>query len=83
MTKLEQIEKLKEELFETNVYSLEYVALLDKIIVLQYEYNSDENCSYYYKSLPEAKHKARCVADDCYNEAFGEESVYNYNGMAI
>ena len=83
MTKLEQIEKLKEELFETNVYSLEYVALLDKIIVLQYEYNSDENCSYYYRCLPEAKHKARCVADDCYNEAFGEESVYNYNGMAI
>ena len=32
MTKLEQIEKLKEQLFETNVYSLEYVELLDKII---------------------------------------------------
>ena len=83
MTKLEQIEKLKEELFETNVYSLEYVELLDKIIVLQYEYNSDENCSFYHRCLPSAKHKARCLADDCYNEAFGGKSVYNYNGMAI
>lgn len=83
MTKLEQIEKLKEQLFETNVYSLEYVELLDKIIVLQYEYNSDENCSFYYRCLPAYKHKARCIADDCYNEAFGGKSVYNYNGMAI
>jgi hypothetical protein len=83
MIKLEQIEKLKEQLFEINVYSLEYVELLDEIIVLQYEYNSDENCSFYYKCLPSAKHKARCIADDCYNEAFGSKSVYNYNGMAI
>jgi hypothetical protein len=83
MTKLEQIEKLKEELFETNVYSLEYVALLDKIIVMQYEYNSDENCSYYYKSLPETKHKARCRNDESYNEAFGGKEVYNYCGYAI
>ena len=73
MTKLEQIEKLKEELFETNVYSLEYVSLLDKIIVLEYQLNSDEDCNYYYKCSAEAKHSARCSADDCYNEAFGEE----------
>jgi hypothetical protein len=83
MTKLEQIEKLKEQLFEINVYSLEYVELLDEIIVLQYEYNSDENCSFYYRCSPSTKHKARCIADDCYNEAFGGKSVYNYNGMAI
>ena len=83
MTIQKKLETLREKLFETNVYSLEYVSLLDEIIVLQYEFNSDENCSYYYRCLPEAKHKARCLADDCYNEAFGENSFYNYHGIAI
>ena len=83
MTIQKQIETLKEELFDTNVYSLEYVSLLDKIIVLEYQLNSDEDCNYYYKCSAEAKHSARCSADDCYNEAFGEERFYNYNGIAI
>jgi len=83
MTKLERIEKLKKQLFEINVYSFEYVELLDEIIVLQYEYNTDENCSFYHKCLPFTKHKARCKADECYNEAFGDKSVYNYYGIAI
>ena len=83
MTIQKQIETLREELFDTNVYSLEYVSLLDKIIVLEYQLNSDENCNYYYKCSAEAKHSARCSADDCYNEAFGEERFYNYNGIAI
>jgi len=83
MTIQKQIETLREELFDTNVYSLEYVSLLDKIIVLEYQLNSDEDCNYYYKCSAEAKHSARCSADDCYNEAFGEERFYNYNGIAI
>ena len=83
MTIQKQIETLREELFDTNVYSLEYVSLLDKIIVLEYQLNSDEDCNYYYKCSSEAKHSARCSADDCYNEAFGEESFYNYHGMAV
>jgi hypothetical protein len=77
MTIQKQIETLREELFDTNVYSLEYVSLLDKIIVLEYQLNSDEDCNYYYKCSAEAKHSARCSADDCYNEAFGEERFYN------
>jgi hypothetical protein len=78
-----QIETLKEKLFDINVYSLEYVSLLDEIIVLQYQLNSDEfDCNYYYLCSGEAKHKARCLADDCYNEAFGQESFYNYYGIA-
>jgi hypothetical protein len=83
MTIQKQIETLREKLFDTNVYSLEYVSLLDQIIVLEYQLNSNENCNYYYKCSAEAKHSARCSADDCYNEAFGEERVYNYNGIAI
>ena len=83
MTIQKQIETLREKLFDTNVYSLEYVSLLDKIIVLEYQLNSDEDCNYYYKCSAETKHSARCSADDCYNEAFGEERFYNYNGIAI
>jgi hypothetical protein len=83
MTIQKQIETLREKLFDINVYSLEYVSLLDKIIVLEYQLNSDENCNYYYKCSAEAKHSARCSNDECYNEAFGEERVYNYNGIAI
>jgi hypothetical protein len=83
MTIQKQIETLKEKLYDINVYSLEYVSLLDEIIVLQYQLNSDEDCSYYYKSSARSKHLARCLADDCYNEAFGEDSFYNYNGIAI
>ena len=49
MTIQKQIETLKEKLFDTNVYSLEYVSLLDQIIVLGYQLNSDEfDCNYYY-----------------------------------
>jgi hypothetical protein len=84
MTIQKQIETIREKLFDINVYSLEYVSLLDEIIVLQYQLNSDElDCKYYYKCSAEAKHKARCVADDCYNEAFGEKLFYNYHGIAI
>jgi pantothenate kinase-related protein Tda10 len=84
MTIQKQIETLKEKLFDINVYTLKYVSLLDEIIVLQYQLNSEEfNCNYYYKCSAEAKHKARCLADDCYDEAFGEELVYNYHGIAI
>ena len=84
MTIQKQIETLKEKLFDINVYSLEYVSLLDEIIVLQYQLNSNEfDCNYYYLCSGESKHKARCLADDCYNEAFGQESFYNYHGIAI
>jgi hypothetical protein len=83
MTIQKQIETLREKLFDTNVYTLEYVSLLDEIIVLEYQLNSDEDCSHYHLCSGEAKHKARCLADDCYNEAFGEESFYSYHGIAI
>jgi len=83
MTIQKQIETLREKLFDTNVYSLEYVSLLDKIIVLEYQLNSDEDSSYYYICSAEAKHSARCANDDCYNEVFGGKRVYNYNGIAI
>jgi hypothetical protein len=83
MTKQEKINFLKEKLYDINVYSLEYVSLLDEIIVLQYELNSDENCNNYYKCSAKTKHKARCLADECYNEAFGEEPYYKYFNYAI
>jgi hypothetical protein len=83
MTIQKQIETLREKLFETNVYSLEYITLLDEIIVLQYQLNSDEDSSYYYVCSAEAKHSARCANDDCYNEVFGGKHVYNYKGIAI
>lgn len=83
-SKQNQIENLKEKLFDINVYSLEYVSLLDEIIVLQYQLNSDDfDSNYYYLCSAELKHKARCLADDCYNEAFGKKSFYNYHGMAV
>ena len=83
MTKQEKINILKEKLYDINVYSLEYVSLLDQIIVLQYELNSDEDCKYYYKCSARTKHEARCSADECYNEAFGEEPYYKYFNYAI
>ena len=83
MTKQEKINILKKKLYDINVYSLEYVSLLDQIIVLQYELNSDEDCKYYYKCSARTKHEARCSADECYNEAFGEEPYYKYFNYAI
>ena len=65
LTKTEQLqrEQLKESLFEINVYSLEYANTLDKIYLLNYKEDNNEEFKNYYKCSKTSIFNARSSVD--------------------
>ncbi len=65
-------EELKEKLYDTNVFSSEYIDLLDQIYLLNYKENTGEEFTNYHKCMEETKNKARSSVDSDWYEFMAE-----------
>jgi len=72
-TEIELREKLKQTLYDTNVFSLEYIQILDQMYLLNYKENNNEEFTNYYKCSKEFKFKARSSVDSDWADAITGE----------
>lgn len=75
-TKLRQ--ELQEKLYDTNIFSPEYVEILDQIYLLNYKDNNDEEFTNYHQCMEETKMKARASIDPDWYEFMAECGKKNY-----
>jgi hypothetical protein len=68
-TEIELREKLKQTLYDTNVFSQEYIQLLDQMYLLNYKESNNEEFTNYYKCSKESKFKARSSVDSDWADA--------------
>ena len=68
-TEIELREKLKQTLYDTNVFSPEYIQILDQVYLLNYKETNEEEFTNYYKCSKESKFKARSSVDSDWADA--------------
>ena len=72
-TEIELREKLKQTLYDTNVFSPEYIEILDKMYLLDYKERNEEEFTNYHKCSKESKFKARSSVDSDWADAIEGE----------
>ena len=77
-TEIELREKLKQTLYDTNVFSPEYIEILDQMYLLNYKDNNGEEFTNYHECMEETKMNARASIDPDWYEFMAECGVKNY-----
>jgi hypothetical protein len=72
-TEIELREKLKQTLYDTNVFSPEYIEILDQMYLLNYKERNDEEFTNYYKCSKQSKFNARSSVDPDWADAIEGE----------
>ena len=71
-------QELQEKLYNTNVFSPEYIDILDQIYLLNYKDTTGEEFTNYHKCMEETKNKARASVDSDLYEFMAECGKKNF-----